>query len=170
MLILQWITTQSFNKSTIMWLIILLVNHSLFQITINKIKSKKWDVVVLQEQSQIPSWGEDFVCRESVVPLQSLMDVIRENSADTVVQVKTLFSGILRHYNRILYTNRNLCNFSQLLIDIIIQYFSSMEHGGVQEKTVQAYMTKCNIYYHNVIISMHVWFRPRPGKNFNQVA
>ena len=75
----------------------LYVYHFLFQKTINKIKSKKWDVVVLQEQSQLPAFGEEQVCMESVVPLQSLMGVIRENSADTVAQVTTLYSVILRN-------------------------------------------------------------------------
>ena len=53
----------------------------------NKIKSKKWDVVVLQEQSQLPAFGEHQVCAESVTPLLSLMDAIRSNSQDTVAQV-----------------------------------------------------------------------------------
>lgn len=61
-------------------------NHAASQTTINKIKSKKWDVVVLQEQSQIPAKDEWYVCMYSVVQLQRLMDAIRENSADTVVQ------------------------------------------------------------------------------------
>jgi len=60
--------------------------HAASATTINKIKSKKWDVVVLQEQSQLPAFGEHQVCAESVAPLLSLMDAIRSNSQDTVAQ------------------------------------------------------------------------------------
>jgi len=60
--------------------------HAASATTINKIKSKPWDVVILQEQSQLPAFGEQQVCMESVAPLQTLMSVIRENSPNTVAQ------------------------------------------------------------------------------------
>jgi len=61
--------------------------HAASSTTINKIRSQKWDVVILQEQSQLPAFGEWQVCMESVAPLQQLVNEIRSNSPDTVCQL-----------------------------------------------------------------------------------
>jgi len=63
-----------------------LQDHAKSSTSINKIKSRRWDVVVLQEQSQLPVFGELQVCEESVKFQKQLVDVIRSNSPDTVVQ------------------------------------------------------------------------------------
>ena len=60
---------------------------NLFQTTIRKIQSRQWDVVVLQEQSQRPAFGEAYVCADTVPPLKRLINVIRENRKDTIAQV-----------------------------------------------------------------------------------
>jgi len=61
-------------------------DHAASATSINKINSQKWDVVILQEQSQLPAFGEMQVCEQSVRPIQSLSSAIRDNSPDTVIQ------------------------------------------------------------------------------------
>ena len=56
-----------------------------------KIQSRKWDIVVLQEQSQIPAFSEWYVCANSVPYLKQLANRIRENNMDTVIQVYQFF-------------------------------------------------------------------------------
>jgi len=60
--------------------------HSTSQETLNKIKSKKWDVVILQEFSVRPAYDTDRVCRNTVTYLDILADKIRENNPDTIIQ------------------------------------------------------------------------------------
>ena len=57
------------------------------QETLNKIASRKWDVVVLQEQSQRPAFDEDRVCRNTVDPLNTLVKKIKESSPNANIQV-----------------------------------------------------------------------------------
>ena len=58
-----------------------------FQRTNNLIRSRKWDVVVVQEQSQLPVFGESQVCAQTVASLNSLVRSIRASNPSTVVQV-----------------------------------------------------------------------------------
>ena len=52
-----------------------------------KIASRKWDVVVLQEQSQRPAFDEDRVCRNTVEPLNIIVKKIKEKSPEAKIQV-----------------------------------------------------------------------------------
>ena len=58
-----------------------------YQETLDKIASRKWDVVVLQEQSQRPAFDEDRVCRNTVEPLNTLVEKIKESSPNAKIQV-----------------------------------------------------------------------------------
>ena len=61
----------------------------LFQlkVTINKITSRAWDVVILQEYSTRPAYDEDQVCEDTVVPLNTLVKLIKETSPNAIIQV-----------------------------------------------------------------------------------
>jgi len=60
--------------------------HAKSQITIDKINSQQWDVVVLQEYSTRPAFDEQRVCEDTVEPLNQLVDMIRNNNPNTVLQ------------------------------------------------------------------------------------
>ncbi|XP_023343766.1 uncharacterized protein LOC111713177 isoform X2 [Eurytemora carolleeae] len=60
--------------------------HSQSQETLDKIKLKQWDVVVLQEFSLRPAYDEDRICRNSVEYLKVLVERIRENNPQTIIQ------------------------------------------------------------------------------------
>ena len=53
----------------------------------NKISSREWDIVILQEQSQRPAFDEERVCRNTVAPLDTLVKLIRESSPNATLQV-----------------------------------------------------------------------------------
>ena len=57
------------------------------QVTINKIKKRAWDVVILQEQSQRPAFDEDQVCKDTVPALDMLVKLIKESSPNAIIQV-----------------------------------------------------------------------------------
>lgn len=61
-------------------------DHANSQETLNKIASQKWDIVVLQEQSQRPAFDEDRVCRNTVEPLNTLVQKIKESSPNADIQ------------------------------------------------------------------------------------
>ena len=61
-------------------------SHSFFQVSNNKIRSRKWDVVILQEQSQMPCFPQ--VCSETIPSLKSLERTIRANNPSTTIQVR----------------------------------------------------------------------------------
>ena len=58
-----------------------------FQTTLNFIRSREWDVVVLQEYSLRPAYDEDQICRDTVTPLNTLVNVIKDSSPDAITQV-----------------------------------------------------------------------------------
>ena len=60
--------------------------HASSEETLSKISQRKWDVVVLQEQSRRPAYDSSQVCEESVPYLDILVDHIRTNNPDTVIQ------------------------------------------------------------------------------------
>merc|ERR1711892_8821 len=60
--------------------------HASSEETLTKIRQKKWDVVVLQEQSRRPAYDNSQVCKESVPFLDILSDQIRANNPDTIIQ------------------------------------------------------------------------------------
>lgn len=62
-----------------------LAKHAANQDTINKIRDGRWDVVVLQEQSRIPSLPEDNRARLMDPPLRKLADEIRRHGAIPVL-------------------------------------------------------------------------------------
>ena len=59
----------------------------IFQLTLNKISSRAWDIVILQEQSQRPAFDEEQVCRDTVAPLDTLVKLIRDSSPNATIQV-----------------------------------------------------------------------------------
>ena len=60
--------------------------HSKSAETLGKIRSRAWDVVVLQEQSTKPAYDSEEVCRDSVPYLEILAGQIRDNNPGTVIQ------------------------------------------------------------------------------------
>ena len=60
--------------------------HSSSAETLAKIRSRQWDVVVLQEQSTRPAYDKEQVCRDTVPYLQILAGQIRANSPGTLIQ------------------------------------------------------------------------------------
>lgn len=60
-----------------------LADHASSQTTVDKIKSSKWDFVVLQEQSQIPAVME-VRNAQMYPPARTLVSLIRENGAEPV--------------------------------------------------------------------------------------
>lgn len=60
-----------------------LADHAKSQTTVDKIKSSKWDFVVLQEQSQIPAVME-VRNAQMYPPARTLVSLIRENGAEPV--------------------------------------------------------------------------------------
>jgi len=61
-------------------------DHAKSHVTKDKINSRKWDVVVIQEQSQRPALDEATICKDSMEPLNQLVEMIRSNNPDTVIQ------------------------------------------------------------------------------------
>ena len=53
--------------------------HSTNSTTLNKIASRDWDFVVLQEQSQLPSFGDGQVASQVYPYAEILVDSIRSN-------------------------------------------------------------------------------------------
>jgi len=62
-----------------------LQNHVNSGVSNNKIRSRKWDVVILQEQSQMPCFPQ--VCSETIPSLKSLERTIRANNPSTTIQL-----------------------------------------------------------------------------------
>ena len=60
------------------------------KVTIDKIMSRAWDVVILQEYSTRPAYDEDQVCVDTVAPLNSLVKLIKESSPNAIIQVNFL--------------------------------------------------------------------------------
>lgn len=58
-------------------------NHRSDATTINKIFSQKWDIVILQEQSQRPAFSPAQVAKDTYKPAYSLDSMIRINNACT---------------------------------------------------------------------------------------
>jgi hypothetical protein len=53
--------------------------------TLEKINSRDWDFVILQNQSQVPGWRPAAVTANSLPNAQALVDLILNNNADTIV-------------------------------------------------------------------------------------
>ncbi len=53
--------------------------------TIEKIKEKKWDYIIIQEQSQLPSLDDNTIIKESYPYLKGLDSIIKENNSCTQV-------------------------------------------------------------------------------------
>jgi len=53
----------------------------------NKIRGRKWDVVIMQEQSQLPVFGESQVCSQTVASLKSLVGNVRASNPSARVQL-----------------------------------------------------------------------------------
>ena len=60
---------------------------SIFQTTSNLIRSRRWDVVIMQEQSQLPLFGEAQVCEMTVASLKNLVNNVRASSPSARIQV-----------------------------------------------------------------------------------
>jgi len=60
--------------------------HATSQETLDKIRSKQWDTVILQEQSTRPAYPAETVCQESVPYLDILAEEIRNNNPNTMIQ------------------------------------------------------------------------------------
>ena len=61
-----------------------LKSHTENPVTFTKIKAQKWDYVVLQEQSQIPSFEWNSFQKDCVPYAKTLVDTIRANNACTI--------------------------------------------------------------------------------------
>jgi len=61
-------------------------DHANSELTLNKIASRAWDVVILQEQSQRPAFDEEEVCRDTVPYLDILVKEIKESSPNATIQ------------------------------------------------------------------------------------
>jgi len=61
-------------------------DHANSELTLNKISSRAWDIVILQEQSQRPAFDEEQVCRDTVPPLDTLVKMIKESSPNATIQ------------------------------------------------------------------------------------
>jgi len=61
-------------------------DHANSELTLNKIASRAWDVVILQEQSQRPAFDEEDVCRDTVPYLDILVKEIKESSPNATLQ------------------------------------------------------------------------------------
>ena len=60
--------------------------HSKSAESLAKIRSRAWDVVVLQEQSTRPAYDSEQVCRDTVPYLEILAGQILDNSPETLIQ------------------------------------------------------------------------------------
>lgn len=60
--------------------------HAESEITVNLIQSKKWDVVILQEYSLAPAYNTSRVCQDTVVYLDQLVQLIRQQNPTTIIQ------------------------------------------------------------------------------------
>jgi len=60
--------------------------HADSEITLNKIASRAWDVVILQEYSTRPAYDEEQVCRDTVAPLDKLVNEIKQSSPNATIQ------------------------------------------------------------------------------------
>merc|ERR1719347_713907 len=54
--------------------------HASSEVTLAKIRERRWDVVVLQEQSLRPAYDNDQVCRDTVPYLTILVDQIKASN------------------------------------------------------------------------------------------
>ena len=61
--------------------------HASSEETLSKIKSKRWDIVVLQEQSRRPAYDSSQVCSDSVPYLDFLVEQIRDTSPEAIIQL-----------------------------------------------------------------------------------
>ncbi len=57
--------------------------HSIFQETLDKINSNNWDYVILQEQSQMPSFPPSQVANDVLPYAETLVNLIRANDSCT---------------------------------------------------------------------------------------
>ena len=67
--------------------------HAASQLTMDKIRQDKWDVVVLQEYSSRPAYNEEDVCRQTVPFLDQLVEMILTNNPDTIIQFYLTWGG-----------------------------------------------------------------------------
>ena len=61
-------------------------DHVASDLTMDKIRSQVWDVVILQEYSTRPAYDEEVVCEQTVPPLDTLISAIQDNNPDTKIQ------------------------------------------------------------------------------------
>ena len=73
--------TESHAESSWTWKL-----HASSDETLSKIRSRKWDTVVLQEQSERPAQSAEVVCENSVPYLDILAKEILDNNPDTMIQ------------------------------------------------------------------------------------
>jgi len=87
--------------------------HSTSQETLSKISSKQWDVVILQEFSVRPAYDEGRICRNSVAFLDILVEKIRENNKDTLIQFYLTW-GRPHGFEKDCPSYPQLCNFQDM--------------------------------------------------------
>ena len=63
------------------------------------IRSREWDVVVLQEYSLRPAYDEDQICRDTVTPLNTLVNLIKDSSPDAIIQVSEYLVEYENYYS-----------------------------------------------------------------------
>jgi len=60
--------------------------HANSEITLDKIASRAWDIVILQEYSLRTAYDEEQVCRDTVAPLDVLVREIKQSSPNATIQ------------------------------------------------------------------------------------
>ena len=61
-------------------------DHVGSNVTAEKISSKAWDVVILQDHSTLSAYDEAMVCQQSVPHLDTLVSMIHDNNPNTKIQ------------------------------------------------------------------------------------
>ena len=60
--------------------------HAASQLTMDKIRQDRWDVVILQEYSTRPAYPDEELCRQTLPYLDQLVAAVMENNPETVIQ------------------------------------------------------------------------------------
>ena len=129
-------------------------SHSFFQVSNNKIRSRKWDVVILQEQSQMPCFPQ--VCSETIPSLKNLERTIRANNPSTTIQVRKSCIFIPTSVKNLYFIT--IFQRTQTLFHLIL--FSCMELGVDLANVIGLIK---HVFLKD-IKPLHAWLLSHPGK------
>jgi len=98
--------------------------HAASQLTMDKIRQDKWDVVVLQEYSSRPAYNEEDVCRQTVPFLDQLVQMILTNNPDTIIQFYLTWGGDWLQGSDLCAEQSQFCSYEPMQDALTIGYLS----------------------------------------------